>query len=151
MKKLIFFSLLLLPCSAFAEGKVYIQVAGAKVRSEPKLWSTSVADVKFGSEVTLLSEGENGWAKIQVGSKEGYVPITAISSKKVALNANAPKGRASQDDVVLAGKGFDKNTEDQFANAGVPLNYPEVNRLEKVTVSDSQLRTFVKNGKLGGN
>lgn len=141
---------LFIVASVAAEGTAYIQVAAAKVRIEPKLWATSIADLRYGGEVGVISE-ENGWAKVRVGAKEGYLPMTAISSRKVSLGTTVPSGKASKDDIVLAGKGFDKNTEEQFAKTGMPLNYAEVNRMERITVSESQLRAFVKNGKLSGS
>lgn len=148
MKNILFLMLLCgMSASALAEAVSYVQVASTKLRTEPKLWSSAMADLRFGNEVTLLSTDEN-WAKVRVGKREGFLPLSALSSKKIQLGSEAPGRSAAKDDVILAGKGFDTNTEEQFAATGVDLNYGEVDRLERIRIADGQLRSFVQTGKL---
>ena len=57
-------------------------------------------------------------------------------------------GSADAADVVLAGKGFNPAVEKEYAAGRSDLNFGAVDKMERRTVSDGELATFVKAGKL---
>ena len=140
--------------SAAAEkplGTVNVNVKTAKVRVEPRVWSTAVVGVKYGDTLQALSSSD-GWLKVRTsGGKQGYLHQSAVTDKKIVLAARGSGGDVSADrsDVVLAGKGFNKAVEQDLAAQDGALNFKAVDEMERVRVSDGDLAAFIKNGQLG--
>ena len=49
----------------------------------------------------------------------------------------------------MAGKGFNKEVEEQYAVENVDLNFQAVDKMEQQVVSENELRRFVEQGRLG--
>ena len=60
---------------------MYANSATVNVRKEASKDSEIVEQIKINTEVTVLSE-ENGWSKVSVNSKEGYIASNLLSSSK---------------------------------------------------------------------
>lgn len=133
-----------------AEEIGYVQIKSSKIRSAPKIWASAVASVSYGDGLTII-EKEDNWVKVTSKGKTGYIPASAITPKKVVLASSARVGESSVDptDAILAGKGFDKGVEAQYA-AQSSGNYQAVNAMEKIKVSEAELRAFVIAGELAG-
>lgn len=135
--------------AASADDQVSVQVKTSKVRSQPNLWSGSVATVSYGDALQKLSE-DAGWLKVKARGASGYLPASSVTERKVVLNASGSvAGGHDASDVVLAGKGFNKGVEAQYAQTS-HLNYATVDAIEKVKVSDAEVREFVQSGQLKG-
>ena len=52
--------------------------------------------------------------------------------------------------LALAGKGFSEAAENAFKSSNKNLDYAEVDKVEKITVSQSDESAFVKEGGLEG-
>lgn len=142
---------LLIGVAASAEETVYVQVRESKVRSTPKIWAAPVASVSYGDALVKLS-GSEGWSQVKTaGGKGGYIPESSITSRKVVLSSNASLGAGGADstDAILAGKGFDQATERQFA-ASSGANLAPVDQMEKLRISEQELKEFVISGGLEG-
>ena len=76
-------------------------------------------------------------------------PVCA-DKKKVVLNPGADdvEEAASSNEIALAGKGFSEEVEKSYRAKNKKLNYKEVNKMEKFTVSQSKIRKFLKEGEL---
>ena len=57
---------------------------------------------------------------------------------------------ASSNELALAGKGFSEEAEKAFKSSNGNLNYAEVDKIEEITVSDSELSAFISEGHLKG-
>ncbi len=172
-------ALLPLSASAITAGQeLYVQVRSSKMRSAPQLWAPAIADIVYGDSVTVLpgQDTDGAWLKVTCRKREGYVHISAVSTHEIVMHTDhekptmlahantagvvlAGKGlgsdgdesgsnNARNPDVVLAGRGFNKQIEAAYARAHA-LNYSAVNQVEGERLSDSELATFIKAGKLG--
>jgi hypothetical protein len=146
------FAVMLIPsvCMANAPAKVFVQVRETKLRSEPKYWASSVAGLAYGDGLSVLSE-ENGWQKVKTAAgAQGFVPLSAVTTRKVVLSSSAKAAATAggDDDVLLAGKGFSADIEKQYAGQRKGLNYHAVDQMEKLRVSGGEIAAFLKNGKL---
>ncbi len=148
------FILLLLvttPVSAEQE-RYYIQVKSTKLRSAPQHFAPAVTELKLADSVTG-SEVSDGWFKVTTASKKtGYLHKATLSDKKIVNSLSKgynPKTDSS--DVVLAGKGFNKEVEKDFSRKNPDLNFTDVNQMDKIKVNDSDLISFVKSGGLNKN
>ena len=145
-------SLMLSTSNVFAADSLpgYVQIRKASLRSAPQAWATLVSTLKYGTRVTVLEVGDN-WLKVKTGSnKQGYIHRSALTKKRVVVTGTKPtfKGSAESSDLVLAGKGFTKDIEEQFKKGDVPLNYSAVNRLERRGVGEKSLLAFKREGHL---
>ena len=136
---------------AAAPGGVYVQVRSTNLRAQPKQWASSVGQLSFGDRVDVVDH-QGDWFKIKAkGGKQGFVHASAFvtDSPELETNSGAANGLGGSQ-AVLAGKGFDPAVERQFASGDVAVDFAAVDRMERVTVSTSQIIGFIKQGKLAG-
>lgn len=135
---------------SFAEAQeVYLSVRKSKLRSAPKFLSSSVSDLTYGDSLNVIEEKEP-WLKVKTkNGKTGYLHSSSASRKKIVLNSGATFSgtRANEEDIVLAGKGFGKNVESDYARAQ-GLSYADVNRMEQRKISDKEINLFAEQGRL---
>jgi uncharacterized membrane protein len=147
----------ILPSAVFAAktenlGPMSVKVKTTKVRVEPKVWAGAVVALKYGDSVETVSVTD-GWFKVKTGAgKSGYLHESALTSKRVVLAARGSMGdgMSERSDVVLAGKGFNKAVEREFAEQDRSLNFKAVDAMERMTINDRDLAAFMKAGRLGG-
>lgn len=126
-----------------------IQVKKIEIKSSPNYMSSSIGTLTYGAKVEIAAT-EGNWYRIV--TPPGYIPKTAVG--RSAKTVDASKGYAasgvSHDETALAGKGFNPQVEGQYkkSSASLAAAYSQVDRVERMTVSDSALRSFVSNGKL---
>jgi Bacterial SH3 domain len=140
--------LILLPIAAHA-GTMNVQVRKAIVRTTPNYLGGQAGLLKYGDSVHVVGDQGN-WYRIT--SPAGWLPKSAVTKKKVALNPEQ-RGKAHgarHDEVALAGKGFNPQVEAQYkrSNAQLAAAYVRVDRVERKTANQAQLRAFQKSGKL---
>jgi hypothetical protein len=78
-------------------------------------------------------------------SLSGWTASANLSSKRVVAAGNA--GSASAREVALAGKGFNQEVENTYKAKGT-LNYADVDKTERMTVSQNDLKSFLDDGRL---
>lgn len=66
---------------AFVQKTMYVNSDVINLRSDASTSSNSLAKLNKATEVTVIGE-ENGWSKVKVNGKEGYVASRLLSSKK---------------------------------------------------------------------
>ena len=138
---------------AFAAGQkmMSIQVKKGEIRSTPSFLGIIVARVSYGDRV-YVQEEKGPWVKVglPVNSSEGWIHNSALTSKKIEFNAGAANVQtsASSDELALAGKGFNKQVENEFKEKNPNINYAWVDRMEKFVVSEKQIKQFLKEGEL---
>lgn len=71
---------------------VYINTETVNLRSSADRTSTIVVQLAINTKVEVVSE-ENGWSKISVNGKEGYVLSSLLSSKKQETSRGATESR----------------------------------------------------------
>lgn len=129
---------------------VYVQVRTTKLKAKPQQWSTAAADLKYGDRLTQTG-AEGSWLKVKTaGGASGYVHVSAVSARKIVLSSKSTGDNGTNsEDVVLAGKGFSKEIESQYAAQNGALDFKEVDRMESIKVSPKELAAFMQAGKLG--
>ena len=128
---------------------VYVKVRASKLRAAPNLWSTGVANVRYGDQLT--AESTNGaWVLARKAAAKGYLPLAAITDRKVVLGSNNKflASETNSTDVILAGKGFSKEVEKSFSSSNSALRFDQVDKMEALRVSEGDLAAFVNSGKL---
>jgi len=126
-----------------------VQVKEIDIKSSPNYMSSSIGRLTYGARVEI-SATEGNWYRIK--TPPGYIPKNAVGQS--AKSVDASKGYAASgvthDETALAGKGFNPQVEGQYkkSSASLAAAYTQVDRVERMTVSDSALRSFIAQGKL---
>lgn len=126
-----------------------VQVRKAQIRTSPSFLGKVIQAIRYGEQVTThLSQ--DGWAKVSYKGNNGWLHTSALSNKEIVLDPSSQKGRlaASSDELTLAGKGFNKQVEDQFRKRNRDISFAWVDRAERYTVSQREIQQFMQNGKL---
>lgn len=129
---------------------LFVEVQTTYVRKEPKFYSPAVAALQAGESVTRIAS-EAGWFKVRTAEGvEGWIHSSAVRTGKFAVAAvDQPlKTSATAEEVALAGKGFNKQVEEEYKNRNKGLSFVEVERMLKIKVSPDELRRFLVEGKL---
>ena len=130
---------------------VWVQVRESMVRAKPLFYSQSISTVRYGDQLEKIAQ-DAGWAKISTKKGEGYIPVTTISADRIVLSAkDITKVKADSAEVVLAGKGFSKEVEQEYKKMGSTARFDLVDQVERVArVSHQDVKQFVKSGDLKG-
>lgn len=139
-------ALLFLPTFGFATN-LTVQAENAPIRSEPTFFGKIVATAHYRSPVELIEE-RGAWRLVRFNQQQGWMHISALVTKAgLGLVAGeALNGAISSKEVSLAGKGFNKETENAFKKQHRELSFAWVDRMEKMAISPSELEKFAAGG-----
>lgn len=159
MKKVIvlILAVLMIPAMAVAKGggakktgPMNVQVKDAQVFAKPDYMGKKIGKLNYGEQVIVVGE-EGNW--YQITSPAGYVPKSSLTKSKVKLDADQKFSQgtsAKQDEVALAGKGFNPQVEAKYKkdNPNLAGAYNSLDQVQKNGATDAELRVFKTAGKL---
>ncbi|WP_319543102.1 SH3 domain-containing protein [uncultured Pseudodesulfovibrio sp.] len=136
---------------ALAAQLMSVQVRSGQLRDKPEFLSKVVANLPYGDRVNLTSE-KGDWrhiSSVKLG-KSGWIHVSALSEQEIILNPTNKDvdAAAKSDELALAGKGFNKQVEQQYRKQS-KLNYAKVDEMEKLTISQTTIAKFISTGALG--
>ncbi|BDQ33418.1 SH3 domain-containing protein [Pseudodesulfovibrio portus] len=137
---------------ALAAQMMSVQVRSGQLRDKPAFLSKVVCSLAYGDRVALSDE-KGDWRKVAPakGGAPGWMHVSALSEQVIILNPTDKdvEAAASSDELALAGKGFNKQVEDQYRSQS-RLDYSKVDEMEKIVVPPNLIRDFLQKGGLGG-
>ena len=137
--------------AALAETTQYVQVRTAQIRVEPKSFSKVVKSLRYRDEVTELEE-KDGWLKVRAsGGATGYLHESALTTTRIVSSTEKLSPYASESDVVLAGKGFSEEVEDEYRrqNPGTRSAFSSINQIEQAYRGwNPSIENFRRSGKI---
>lgn len=148
--KMVFVGVLVLCVVLLLAQTLTVKVQTTYVRKEPKFYSSPLATLAAGESVTQIGS-QDGWFKVRTAKGvEGWIHSQAVQTGKFALAAmdQTLKTSATADEVALAGKGFNKQVEEEYKSRNKGINFDEVDRMLKIRVIPDELRRFLMEGKL---
>jgi len=133
------------------DGSMSVQVKQSQVRTAPSFLARIIATLNYGDRVYIVTR-QGTWAQVFLASAgiKGWVHSSALTTKKIVLQAGAAdvNQTATSDELALAGKGFNKKVEGEYRNNNQDLNYAPIDRMERMKVSQSAIRKFLKEGAI---
>ena len=136
---------------AVAAQLMSVQVRSGQLRTKPAFLSNVVCTLAYGDRVALTEE-RGDWCKVALtaGGKSGWMHTSALTEQMVVLNPTNKdvEAAASSDELALAGKGFNKQVEDQYRSQS-NLDYSKVDEMEKIVVPPKFIQEFLAKGELG--
>ena len=131
-----------------ATDSVEVIVVKTRLCKQPDFLSATVAGLQRGDRLVIIKSA-GGWARVKtLKNLVGYVHETAFTRRKVKLTGIKPGSQsASRNEIALAAKGFNKGNE-RVLRGRKGFNFRDLDWIFQRTVSTSELRNFVKQGKL---
>ncbi len=136
---------------AWAAGQMMsVQVRSTKLRSRPSFLGATVAEVIYGSQVTV-GDQRGPWTQVtDADGHTGWLHESALSQEKLTMvsgSAEAATG-ASSDEIALAGKGFNSQVEQEYREQNSSVDFATVDRMEQVVVTPEQAAAFLAAGQI---
>ncbi|EGB14482.1 hypothetical protein DND132_1273 [Pseudodesulfovibrio mercurii] len=138
---------------AWAAQVMSVQVRAGQLRDKPGFLSKVVGELEYGDQVDLTGE-QGDWRQVKSlgDGRAGWMHFSALTEREIVLNPTDKDvaAAADSDELALAGKGFNKQVEDQYKRQ-TRLDYAKVDEMEKIVVPQKYIREFLRVGELGGD
>jgi hypothetical protein len=107
-----------------------------------------VAAVKFGDKVEAGAH-EDGWYAVTFKGQRGYLHESALGAKAAKASSGEWTGgdEAGNDEVTLAGKGFNDDVEKSYRKQHADLDFAAVDAMVKREVNEQTLVKFMRSGQ----
>jgi uncharacterized protein YgiM (DUF1202 family) len=152
MHTVLWAALLAVACAglALAAGKTLsVAIRDAQLRETPSFLGKILGPVRYAQQVEVIEE-KGDWDKVAApGGNTGWLHISALSDKKIALASGAlDAGRdVSGKEMALAGKGFNAQVEGEYRQ-GHAANYDWIDKMGKISYPPEALAAFLAQGGL---
>ncbi len=119
------------------------------IREFPRFFAPVKAIVKYTDALDVITK-EGDWFKVKFKNKIGYIHRTAVEKRtvKASVISLQKKSGTTEDEITLAGKGFNPQVEKAYRNKYPEMKYDLVDKVEKYDISEKDLISFIKAGGL---
>ncbi|MDA2920218.1 hypothetical protein MYX76_12130 [Desulfobacterota bacterium AH_259_B03_O07] len=119
------------------------------IRESCRFFAPVKTTVHYSDLLEVISQ-EGDWFQVKFKEIQGCIHKSAVEEKSISLSKIVSSGSqsASDDEVAIAGKGFNPQVESAYKRDNPGLNFQAVNRIENYNVSDSALKNFIQSGRL---
>ena len=128
-----------------------VQVRQSQVRISPSFLATILGKSDYGNQVSVLQESGN-WMKIHDLNTgvSGWMHSSALTKKKIVLKAGKKDVAisATSDEYALAGKGFNRQVENQYKSKNSNLDFFWIDKMERISVPPIQMQEFLLAGRV---
>ena len=124
-----------------------VQVKKCQLRNQPTFLGKVVTNLEYGDRVEVAREKDSWFTVTPSGKNGGWVHVSALSKKEIILNPESKdiEEAASNDEIALAGKGFNKQVEDKYRQ-DKNLDFSWIDKMETIVVSQIDIDNFVGRG-----
>lgn len=138
-----------LPLFSATQALLSVQVKEGQLRSAPSFLGSVIAALAYGDRVELV-EDKGAWKQVAIRKLKGWMHMSALTAKKVVLQAGAAdvQTSATGSELALAGKGFNARVEAEFRSKNKEIDYTWVDRMEALAVKPDQMQAFLKQGQV---
>ena len=135
--------------SAIAAETVKVITKENAIRSSCRFFAPVVTKVQYNDKLEVLSQ-EGDWLRVRFNGMAGCIHKSAVEQQKVTLSAlNLGEGSsATEDEVSLAGKGFNPEVEEAYQNENPEVSFETVDRIESYSLSEQEQVVFIEKGEL---
>ncbi len=144
-------SLLILVVCLLAAETLIVKVQLTGLRKTPKFYAPVLLNLSAGEKIEKISSQE-GWLQVKTANGVvGWVHSSAVQVQKFDLMAmdKGMKTQASASEVALAGKGFNRQIEENYRAEHRDVSYVWVDKMILTKVPASDVEEFMRQGMLG--
>lgn len=119
------------------------------LRETCRFYAPVKSPLKNGDTLELIST-EGDWYKVRFKEISGCIHKSAVETKSVSTfqGLGSQKQGATEQEVALAGKGFNHEVERAFQSKHPEIKYNLVDAIEKYKVDEKRVFDFIKMGGL---
>ncbi len=146
--------------TAFAQESQWVTSEGAKLKTDHRASSETIATLPIGTEVTVL-DSEKRWRYIRTPSdQEGWIYRGKLSDSPPEKETEGTEDlfgsltgsgiSADEADTGRSIRGLSTETEEYAKKTGTPVSYQKaLDRVLAMRISEKELVVFLKKGKIG--
>jgi hypothetical protein len=139
------------PCIALAESR-FVQVAKTGLHVEAGFLNRVTDSLEYGDAVVISGETDDGkWVLVKSPGKEpGWLHSSALTAKRLILKAGEKSVQVRPDQVKhgMVGKGFSRETEDDYKQQNPQLPFDALERIDRAPPSTDEVVEFATQGGL---
>ncbi|WP_353683249.1 SH3 domain-containing protein [Thermodesulfovibrio sp. 3907-1M] len=118
------------------------------IRESPKFFAPVKAYVRYGDILNVIGR-QKDWYRVKFKNISGYIHKTAVEKRTVtSYETYTTSTTPSEGEITLAGKGFNPQVERQYRSNHPKMPYDLVDRIEKYSIPEREIISFIKNGGL---
>jgi len=127
-------------------GTLYVATKTVTLKSSTGFFASNRGTLNYGDRVTVL-QVSGRFVEVRSATNSSLTGWTASANLTARQVVSGNTSSASAREVALAGKGFNQEVESSYRAQG-NLNYADVDAVERITVSEADLRQFLEEGHL---
>jgi hypothetical protein len=127
-------------------GTLYVSIRTVTLKSSTGFFAGNRGTLSYGDRVTVL-QVSGRYVEVRSAANSSLTGWTASANLTTRQVVSGSTSTASAREVALAGKGFNQDVENAYRTQG-NLNYADVDIVEGITVSETDLRQFLEEGRL---
>jgi hypothetical protein len=115
----------------------------------PAFYAQPLLELALGQVLTVVEVG-SAWYRVSTASDQtGWVHSTALAAASSGSGTvGSGSGSATQDEVTLAGRGFNSDVEAQYRSDNPTLDFAKVDAMTNLKISSETLAAFLSTGGL---
>lgn len=130
--------------------QIAIAVQNQSIYPMPAFYASPTQPVTYGTLATI-DEIQGEWYRITTsGDETGWIHKTAVTGAiQTSSSGTTASGEVTNDELMLAGRGFNEDIEESYAGKNPDLDYAMVDEVEASwEVTPDQLYQFLVQGNL---
>ena len=119
------------------------------IRTSCRFFAPVVAVVYYNDKLEVISQ-QGDWFRVKYNEFEGCIHKSAVKKQTFTL-AELGSGKSkstSEDEVALAGKGFNPEIEEEYKKENPELNFKLVDTIEELDIPEDKHINFIEEGEL---
>ncbi len=130
-------------------GTVRVVTRENAVREQCRFFAPVKVKVSYGDALEVLSE-DGDWFMVKFEEQEGCIHQSAVTEKRLKRKktGTATAGTATEEEVALAGKGFNPQVEKRYREEHPDAEFATVDYIEGIDVPEEALLEFIESGGL---
>lgn len=141
--------IILITAVALQAQTMSVQVEKAALRKGTSFLSPVQGFLLYATSVKVI-EHKGAWVRVAAGKRHGWVHESALFDGEIVRAAaqQQPGTEASADEIMLAGKGFNRELEAAYRSDNPTLRYDLVDAVQSQVTDAARLKAFAEAGEL---
>jgi hypothetical protein len=128
-------------------GTLFVATRTLDLKQSTGFFARTTGRLNYGDRVTVI-QVSGRFVEVRSAANPsitGWAPSANLSARQLIAGTAST---ATTREVSLAGKGFNQEVEQSYRGQQRNLNYADVDAVERITVSEADLRRFLEEGRL---
>ena len=127
-----------------------IQVKNTELRDYPSFLGNVVASLVYRERVEIIKQ-QGAWMEVNsLSGNRGWLHQSTLTTKLIVFSHETIDANpvASEEELSLAGKGFNAHVEEKFRSDHSDIDFTWVDKMEQIEIPTQEIVSFLKEGGL---